>query len=101
MTNLLIVGIPFIAGIAIGAGFMLIAVNKRLIRLDPVRDQFTLDEQDLKDGDNSIKIGITDRWFGGRVAEVTLLKEDQNERVGLARWMVDALNHYKEPREGI
>lgn len=96
MTYLLLMGIPFVAGLAFGAGGMMIALNQRKIKLDPVTNRFALDADDLSSGDNSIPIGIVDQAYHQpqRFAEVGMLKQDQHDRILVANHVVNALNSY-------
>tara|TARA_Y100000034_G_C6833749_1_gene376595 strand:- start:532 stop:840 length:309 start_codon:yes stop_codon:yes gene_type:complete len=97
MTALLFVLVPLVAGIAIGAGTMLVFINQRKVPLDQWTDRFKIDADDLAHGDNATPIGIVDDGFQtpSRFAEVTMFKHDQHERVAIAQHVVAALNCHR------
>ena len=97
MTNLIMVGISFVAGFAIGSGAVMMWINQHKIPLDKWTERFEVDEQDLAAVDGQTPIGIIDTVCSPpiQVCQVTMFSEDQRERAGFSRWVEDALNSHR------
>lgn len=96
MTNLIIVTVALVAGLAIGGGVVLMWINQRKIPLDPYTDRYKIDDDDLVGNDKN-PIGILDHEFANplHICEITMEDFDQNERVQTAQWVADALNRHR------
>ena len=97
MTNLIIIGISFFAGLAIGGGTVMMWINQRKIPLDKWTDSFRINEDDLASGETcKVPIRIMDVEHGDNaICEVTMIEHDQHERAATARWVEEALNRHR------
>ncbi len=97
MTNLIMIGISFVAGLAIGGGAVMMWINQRKIPLDKWTEKYKVNEDDLAAGDRHVPIGIldTDCVPPYQVCQVTMFSEEQHERVGFSQWVEEALNSHR------
>lgn len=97
MTNLILIAVPFIGGLAIGGGGVMMWINQRKIPLDKWTESFHVSEDDLVgQDDNPRPIAILDTEYGNAmVCQVMQLDQEPNERVQQARWIENALNRHR------
>lgn len=97
MTNLIMIGISFVAGLAIGGGAVMMWINQRKVPLDKWTDRYKVNADALANADTRVPIGILDTACDPpfQVCQVTMFTEEQHERVGFSQWVEEALNSYR------